>query len=123
MNTELEFKILKALGERYKQGQERKIRPYSKDILSRSRNSTVAGGDPLNSSMNSELNHTRYSSQLNNSYDPKIRIRTKTRNRIESLDTSSMSLIDSFSTRPNTSNFKTKVTFMDSAKHANTESH
>jgi len=111
------------LGERYKHGTTRAMRPYSKDVFSRSRYSTGTGGDPLNASMNLELNHTRYSSQLNNSYDPKVRIRTKTRNRVESLDTSSLTLMDSFSTRPNTSNLKTKVTFLDSAKHAATETH
>jgi len=120
--TELELKVLKALSDRYRQETGRKPRPYSKDyskdVSNRSTSRNSQAVDVLNSSVTSEYNHTRYSSQITtNLYDPKVRVRSSIRGRPDSLENTSMSGFD-FSTRPNTGNLKTKVTFVDSSKHS-----
>ena len=111
------MKVLKALSDKYRQETGRKTRPYSKDVSYRSTARNTHAGDPLNASVTSEYNHTRYSSQITNLYDPKVRVRSSIRGRLDSLENTSFSGLD-FSTRPNTGNQKTKVTFVDSAKHS-----
>ena len=111
------MKVLKALSDRYRQETGRKPRPYSKDISNRSTSRNSQAVDALNASVTSEYNHTRYSSQITNLYDPKVRTRSGIRGRLDSLENTSFSGLD-LSSRPNTGNLKTKVTFVDSSKHS-----